>query len=38
MGITASARRNAPFLVVLLAITLTGLALIVAVIALLARM
>ena len=38
MGLVASARRNAPFIVVLLAITITGLALVIAVIALLVRM
>jgi hypothetical protein len=38
MGLAADVRRNAPFIGVLLAITLMGLALLLAVVALLARM
>jgi hypothetical protein len=38
MGIAADFRKNAPFLVVLLAIALTALALVLAVISLLSRM
>jgi hypothetical protein len=38
MGVLAEARRNAPFIGVMFAIAITGLALVVAVIALLARM
>lgn len=38
MGLVADARRNAPFIVVLMAIAITALALVVAVAALLARM
>ena len=38
MGFVADARKNAPFIGVLFAIAVTGLALVVAVIALLARM
>ncbi len=38
MGLVADARKNAPFIGVLLAITIMGLALVLAVIALLARM
>ncbi len=38
MGIVADTRRNAPFIGVMFAIAITGLALVVAVVALLARM
>jgi hypothetical protein len=38
MGVLADARKNAPFIGVMFAIAVTGLALVVAVIALLARM
>jgi hypothetical protein len=38
MGFATDVRRNAPFLVVLLAIVLTGLALIIALVSLLVRM
>jgi hypothetical protein len=38
MGLVSDARRNAPFIGVMFAIAITGLALIVAVMALLARM
>jgi hypothetical protein len=37
MGLVSDVRKNAPFLVVLLTITLTGLALVVAVLSLLSR-
>lgn len=38
MGLVADARRNAPFIGVMIAIAITGVALIVALVALLARM
>lgn len=38
MGLVADSRKNAPFIGVLLAITIMGLALVLAVVALLARM